>query len=566
MVEKDTGILERYTEPLSRRIQEEYAIGDEFYHGEVKKGLRNSDGTGVLVGVTKVGSVQGYLLQDGQRVPIPGRLYYRGIELNDIVEAHRSAGTFGFEEVAYLLLMGYLPTSEELARFNSIMSQARKLPEGFTEGMIMRHPSENMMNELARSVLSLYSYDPDPDDTSIANLLLQSVKLIGCFPSIVANAYAVKRHYFQGDSLHIHFPVPELSTAENFLRMIRPDTNYTEEEAHLLDMMLMVHAEHGGGNNSTFVCRAMSSSGTDTYSAIAGAVGSLKGPLHGGANAKVMEMFHYIKENVDPRDDNWPGAFCAVLDVGNIGEVCRPLLHGDVMPVDGDGAIRRTHDAAAGDQLLHAVGAPARDTGGGKQRREHIRRDAQHGVYQTGVHIHVGAQRRVVVAALLHQRDAQLLHLLQKGEVLGIALDLRQMLGVLLQQHGAGVGDGVYRVTEAVQLAGAVARLLVQQLFIQIIRNRFRIAGFKSCIKSGKFFRFCGSFFFEPFQHLLRVNLTNLTIGNLEPISVAARIESSCQVAGHIEQTPDVFNVGIHFVMVKLLLCSVTKIPVKCMV
>ena len=303
MVEKDTGILERYTGPLSRRIQEEYAIGDEFYHGEVKKGLRNSDGTGVLVGVTKVGSVQGYLLQDGQRVPIPGRLYYRGIELNDIVEAHRRAGTFGFEEVAYLLLMGYLPTSEDLARFNSIMSQARKLPEGFTEGMIMRHPSGNMMNELARSVLSLYSYDPDPDSTSIENLLLQSVKLIGCFPSIVANAYAVKRHYFQGDSLHIHFPVPELSTAENFLRMIRPDTNYTEEEAHLLDMMLMVHAEHGGGNNSTFVCRAMSSSGTDTYSAIAGAVGSLKGPLHGGANAKVMEMFRYVKENVDPHDD-----------------------------------------------------------------------------------------------------------------------------------------------------------------------------------------------------------------------------------------------------------------------
>ena len=260
MAEKDTDILERYTEPLSHRIEKEYAIGEEFYHGEVKKGLRNSDGTGVLVGVTKVGSVQGYLLQDGQRVPTPGRLYYRGIELNDIVEAHRKAGTFGFEEVAYLLLMGYLPTQNELARFNGIMSQARKLPDGFTEGMIMRHPSSNMMNELARSVLSLYSYDPDPDDTSIENLLLQSVKLIGCFPSIVANSYAVKRHYFHSDSLHIHFPVPELSTAENFLRMIRPDTNYTEEEAHLLDMMLMVHAEHGGGNNSTFVCRAMTSS------------------------------------------------------------------------------------------------------------------------------------------------------------------------------------------------------------------------------------------------------------------------------------------------------------------
>ena len=303
MAEKDTDILERYTEPLSHRIEKEYAIGEEFYHGEVKKGLRNSDGTGVLVGVTKVGSVQGYLLQDGQRVPTPGRLYYRGIELNDIVEAHRKAGTFGFEEVAYLLLMGYLPTQDELARFNGIMSQARKLPDGFTEGMIMRHPSRNIMNELERSILSLYSYDPEPDNIEIDNILMQSVRLIGYFPSIIANAYAVKRHYFDGDSLHIHFPVENLSTAENFLRMMRPDKSYTDEEAKLLDMMLMVHAEHGGGNNSTFVCRALSSSGTDTYSAIAGAVGSLKGPLHGGANAKVMEMFRYVKENVDPHDD-----------------------------------------------------------------------------------------------------------------------------------------------------------------------------------------------------------------------------------------------------------------------
>ena len=315
MIEKDATILKQYTGPLSRSIQDEYAISPEHYRGDVKLGLRNSDGTGVLVGVSKVGSVQGYLLQDGQRVPIPGQLYYRGIELTDIVEAHRKAGTFGFEEVAYLLLMGYLPSKSELAYFDKIMNQARKLPEGFTEGMIMRHPSRSIMNELARSVLSLYSYDPDPDNTSIDNTLLQSVKLIGYFPSIVANAYAMQRHYFHGDSLHIHYPVPELSTAENFLRMMRPDKSYTDEEAHLLDMMLMVHAEHGGGNNSTFVCRAMSSSGTDTYSAIAGAVGSLKGPLHGGANAKVMEMFHYIKENVDPHDDgSIKDYLCKLLD------------------------------------------------------------------------------------------------------------------------------------------------------------------------------------------------------------------------------------------------------------
>jgi citrate synthase len=183
------------------------------------------------------------------------------------------------------------------------MNRARKLPDGFTEDMIMRHPSRNIMNKLARSVLALYSYDDNPDDTSIENMLLQSIKLVGCFPSIVANAYAVKRHYFQGDSLHIHFPVDDLSTAENFLRMIRPDKSYTEEEAHLLDMMLMLHAEHGGGNNSTFVCRALSSSGTDTYSAIAGAVGSLKGPLHGGANAKVVSMHEDIRAHVSNWED-----------------------------------------------------------------------------------------------------------------------------------------------------------------------------------------------------------------------------------------------------------------------
>ena len=297
------GILEQYTGSLSQHIQTEYSIPPKYYRGDLKLGLRNSDGTGVPIGVTRVGSVLGYMIEDGVRIPVPGQLYYRGIELTEIVEAHRKAGTFGYEEVAYLLLMGYLPSHSELNRFNEIMNRARKLPNGFTEDMIMKNPSRNIMNKLARCVLSLYSYDKHPDDTSLDNILLQSVKLIGAFPSIVANAYSVKRHYFEGGSLHIHFPVEGLSTAENFLRMIRPNTEYTEEEAHLLDMMLMVHAEHGGGNNSTFVCRALSSSGTDTYSAISGAVGSLKGPLHGGANAKVMEMFRYVKENVDPRDD-----------------------------------------------------------------------------------------------------------------------------------------------------------------------------------------------------------------------------------------------------------------------
>ena len=206
MIKNDTGILEEYTGSLSQRIREEYNIDENYYRGDVKRGLRNSDGTGVPIGVTKVGSVQGYMIEDGVRVPVPGQLYYRGIELNEIVEAHRKANTFGFEEVAFLLLMGHLPAKGEMAHFNEIMNQAKKLPDGFTEDMIMKHPSRDIMNKLARSVLSLYSYDDNPDDTSVENLLLQSVRLIGAFPSIVANAYSVKRHYFNGRSLHIHYP------------------------------------------------------------------------------------------------------------------------------------------------------------------------------------------------------------------------------------------------------------------------------------------------------------------------------------------------------------------------
>ena len=315
---EQTTLLENDIARLSENIAEQYAIDAHYFEDQsIKRGLRNADGTGVLIGISKVGSVQGYYMMDGERVPMPGKLYYRGISVEDIVTAHQQNGTFGYEEVAYLLLLGKLPTRAQLQRFNDVMAQARRMPAAFTEDMILKAPSRNIMNQLARSVLALYSYDDNPDDTSVENMLLQSIKLVGCFPSIVANAYAVKRHYFQGDSLHIHFPEDNLSTAENFLRMIRPDKQYTEEEAHLLDMMLMVHAEHGGGNNSTFVCRAMSSSGTDTYSAIAGAVGSLKGPLHGGANAKVMEMFQYIKENVDPHDD------------GSIKDYLNKLLDGE---------------------------------------------------------------------------------------------------------------------------------------------------------------------------------------------------------------------------------------------
>ena len=296
-------LLETDIAHLSENIAQQYAIPAQYFEDQsIKRGLRNADGTGVLIGVSKVGSVQGYYMMDGERVPMPGKLYYRGISVEDIVEAHRKSGTFGYEEVAYLLLLGSLPTQAQQQRFNDVMARARTMPSGFTEDMILKAPSRNIMNQLARSVLALYSYDDRADDTALDNVLRQSIGLIARFPLIAANAFAAKRHYFDGDSLILHNPEPELSVAENILRMIRPDAAYTPEEAHLLDLMLILHAEHSS-NNSTFVCRAMSSSGTDTYSAIAGAVGSLKGPLHGGANAKVMEMFRYIKENVDPHDD-----------------------------------------------------------------------------------------------------------------------------------------------------------------------------------------------------------------------------------------------------------------------
>lgn len=285
---------------LGKNIESVYTIPQG---SSTKRGLRNDDGTGVLLGVTGIGSVQGYYLEDSERVPTEGQLYYRGISVLDIIKNHRKNNSFGYEEVAYLLLFGKLPTKEEFEQFNAILSQNRALPDGFVEDVLLRAPSRNIMNQLSRGIEALYSYDQIDDDTSPENLLRQSIELIARFPSIVANAYAVKRHRFYGKSLYIHNPKAGLSLSENFLRMVRPDKTYTDEEAKLLDIMLILHAEHGGGNNSAFVCRAVSSSGTDTYSAIAAAVNSLKGPLHGGANAKVMEMIGYIKNDLPDYSD-----------------------------------------------------------------------------------------------------------------------------------------------------------------------------------------------------------------------------------------------------------------------
>ena len=299
-----TNCTQEYMLRLKSLMANQYtAASRDLQDPNIHRGLRNADGTGVLIGVTNIGSVQGYYMQDGERVSMPGKLYYRGISLESIVESHRKNNTFGFTEVVFLLLTGKLPTQSQLDEFSNALAQARQLPQGFVEDMILRSPSRDIMNKLSRSVLALYSYDDRPDDLSPENLMRQSIELIARFPTIVANAYATKRHYFDHDSLFIHNTNPELTVAEDFLRMLRKDNSFTSEEAHLLDLMLMIHAEHGGGNNSTYVCRALSSSNTDTYSAIAGAVGSLKGPLHGGANAKVMEMFRDIQEHVLDHED-----------------------------------------------------------------------------------------------------------------------------------------------------------------------------------------------------------------------------------------------------------------------
>ena len=298
-VNLDKDRINNYVASLCAEVENEYRIDPRYYASDaVKRGLRNADGTGVMAGVTRVGSVQGYYLRDYEKVPIPGRLYYRGIDVNEILDMHRSLGTFGYEEVAYLLLFGKLPTQDQFQHFNAILAAARALPDGFFEDMILKAPSKNIMNKLERSVLVLYSYDDNPDDTSVENVMRQSIELIGRFPTIVADAYAVKHHVFDRGSLYIHNPVDSLSMSENFLRLVRKDKSYSHEEARLLDLMLILHAEHGGGNNSTFACRTLTSSGTDTYSAIAAAVGALKGPLHGGANAKVMEMLRYMDESI----------------------------------------------------------------------------------------------------------------------------------------------------------------------------------------------------------------------------------------------------------------------------
>lgn len=265
----------------------------------VKRGLRNADGTGVLAGLTNICDVIGYQRDENNNIiPIDGKLIYRGIDLNDIVNEEITQDRFLFEEVAWLLLFGSLPNKETLDNFRRILETHRELPDGFAETQIMAAPSPNLMNKMARSVLAMYSYDEEAENTSLENVIKQSINLIAEMPSMMVYAYQTKKHAYNHESLYFHYPKPGLSTAENILAMYRLDQNYTREEARLLDLCMVVHADHGGGNNSAFTTRVLSSTGTDTYSAIASAILSLKGPKHGGANLMVMKQLDEILANV----------------------------------------------------------------------------------------------------------------------------------------------------------------------------------------------------------------------------------------------------------------------------
>lgn len=265
---------------------------------DVKRGLRDLNGNGVLTGLTGISEIRSSKVVDGKSVPAEGQLFYRGYNIEDLVRSMPADHSFGFEMTAYLLLFGDLPTKEQLKLFIDQLSFYRTLPTGFVRDIIMKAPSNDMMNTLARSVLTMYSYDETPDDVSIPNVLRQCIQLIAIFPLLSVYGYQAYRHYNDGRSLYIHQPKPELTTAENILRILRSDKKFTPLEAKVLDIALMLHAEHGGGNNSTFTTHVVTSSGTDTYSAIAAALGSLKGPKHGGANIKVVRMFEDMKQVV----------------------------------------------------------------------------------------------------------------------------------------------------------------------------------------------------------------------------------------------------------------------------
>ena len=272
---------------------------------DVKRGLRDVSGKGVLTGLTEIADIKAYNLDGDKLIPTEGQLFYRGYNVEDIIDGFNAEKRFGFEETAYLLLFGKLPTKDEYQKFVDLLGSYRTLPTNFVRDVVMKAPSKDMMNTLARSVLTLYAYDDYADDVSIPNVLRQSIQLIALFPMLSVYGYQAYRHYKHGESLYIHRPGLELSIAETILTLLRPDKQYTELEAKILDIALILHADHGGGNNSTFTNHVVTSTGTDTYSAVAASLGSLKGPKHGGANIKVVQMFEDMKENIkDWKDED----------------------------------------------------------------------------------------------------------------------------------------------------------------------------------------------------------------------------------------------------------------------
>lgn len=297
---------------LAEMCEENNKIDPSFYSKyDVKRGLRDADGHGVLTGLTRISAVNAYKEEDGKHIPIDGELLYRGINVYDLVDGFVDGKYHGFEETAYLLLFDRLPSADELTDFTTLLSDNRVLPINFVRDVIMKAPSSDIMNSVARCILTLYSYDPRANDTSIENVLRQCIYLISVFPLLTAYAYRAYYHYIEGHGLFIHNPSSKLGTAGNILRLMRSDKSFTETEEMILDLMLVLHAEHGGGNNSTFTTHVVTSTGTDTYSAIAASLCSLKGPKHGGANIKVKEMFEDMEENIrDVRDED---EICAYL-------------------------------------------------------------------------------------------------------------------------------------------------------------------------------------------------------------------------------------------------------------
>lgn len=314
-------------EKLREQFVKNNLIDKQYYdkYG-VKRGLRNPDGTGVMAGITNICNVHGYIVNEGEKEPVEGKLFYRGYNVIDIVTNAQKENRFGFEEVVFLLLFGTLPKKSELKTFRAIIDAQRELPNDFFEDMILKAPSRDIMNKMARSILALYSYDDNPDSQTPDHELNTAISIIAKLPRIMVNAYQVQQRSFFGKSMYMHPLIKGQSTSEMILSTLRPDRQFTDEEAKLLDLLMILHAEHGGGNNSTFSCRVLTSSGTDPYSAYAAAIGSLKGPRHGGANAKVLQMQECIKANVK----NWN-------DEGEVADFLRKIIRKEAN--DGSGLI-----------------------------------------------------------------------------------------------------------------------------------------------------------------------------------------------------------------------------------